>query len=309
MSPSEVKNQRILISPLNWGFGHVSRCIGLIHQLNEQDNFVVVACDKDQRVIFLEYFPDLEYVNHEGYPFDFKGKGKFGNELVSVILPLRERLKKERIETEKLVEKFNIDLVIADHRYGFVSTQVPSIFITHQYELPVKWYEIAVRKVHGQLMKQFNEIWIMDYEDSRLAGDLSVASSDINRTYIGPYSRFSLYHVPKEKTIEKVIIISGPTIYGQQLLDEQLKNLVSKSLAVIASPEIKIRDGIKTFSKSWKEQDVAILSASHIVSRSGYSTIMDLELLKTPATLFPTKGQREQEYLYDLHFGIKDYLE
>ena len=72
---------------------------------------------------------------------------------------------------------------------------------------------------------------------------------------------------------------------------------------LIASPEIKIRDGIKTFSKSWKEQDVAILSASHIVSRSGYSTIMDLELLKTRATLFPTKGQREQEYLYDLHSG------
>jgi uncharacterized protein (TIGR00661 family) len=301
MSPSEVKNQRILISPLNWGFGHVSRCIGLIHQLKEQNNFVVVACDKNQRVIFLEYFPDLEYVNHEGYPFDFRGNGKFGQELVSAILPLRERLKKERIETEELVEKFNIDLVFADHRYGFISTQVPSVFITHQYELPVKWYEMAARKVHRQLMKQFSEVWIMDYEDSRLAGDLSVASSDVNRTYIGPYSRFSLYDVPKGKSIEKVIIISGPTVYGQKLLDEQLNDLESKSVAVIASPEIKIPDGIRTLSKSWKEQDIAIMNASHIVSRSGYSTIMDLELLKTPATLFPTKGQREQEYLYDLH--------
>ncbi|MFT6245339.1 MAG: hypothetical protein ACJAXI_002109 [Crocinitomicaceae bacterium] len=301
MSPSEVKNQRILISPLNWGFGHVSRCIGLIHQLKEQDNFVVVACDKNQRAIFLEYFPDLQYVNHEGYPFDFRGNGKFGQELVSAILPLRERLKNERIETEKLVEKFNIDLVIADHRYGFISTQVPSVFITHQYELPVKWYEIAVRKVHRQLMKKFNEIWIMDYEDSRLAGNLSVALNEVNRTYIGPYSRFSLYDVPKGKSIEKVIIISGPTVYGQKLLDEQLSELNSKSVAIIASPEIKLPSGMNSISKSWKEQDIAIMSASHIVSRSGYSTIMDLELLKTPATLFPTKGQREQEYLYDLH--------
>jgi uncharacterized protein (TIGR00661 family) len=301
MSPSEVKNKRILISPLNWGFGHVSRCIGLIHQLKEQGNFVVLACDNNQRAIFLEYFPELEYVNHEGYPFDFKGDGKFGNELIGAILPLRERLKKERFETEELVQRFNINLVIADHRYGFISSQVPSIFITHQYELPVKWYEIAARKVHGQLMKKFNEIWIMDYEDSRLAGNLSVAPNEIKRTYIGPYSRFSLYDIPQEKTIEKVIIISGPTVYGQKLLDEQLGDLNSKSVAIIASAEIKLPSGMNSISKSWKEQDIAIMSASHIVSRSGYSTIMDLELLKTPATLFPTKGQREQEYLYDLH--------
>lgn len=301
MSPSEVKNKRILISPLNWGFGHVSRCVGLIHQLKEQGNFVVLACDNNQRAIFLEYFPELEYVNHEGYPFDFIGDGKFGNELIGAILPLRERLKKERIETEELVQRFNINLVIADHRYGFISSHVPSIFITHQYELPVKWYEIAARKIHGQLMKKFNEIWIMDYEDSRLAGNLSVAPNEVNRTYIGPYSRFSLYDIPQEKTIEKVIIISGPTVYGQKLLDEQLGDLNSKSVAIIASPEIKIPSGINSISKSWKEQDIAIMSASHIVSRSGYSTIMDLELLKTLATLFPTKGQREQEYLYDLH--------
>lgn len=301
MNPSEVNNQRILISPLNWGFGHVSRCIGLIHQLKVQDNFVVVACDTNQRAVFLEYFPDLEYVNHEGYPFHFKGGGKFGKELISAFLPLRARLKLERVETEELVKKFNINLVIADHRYGFISSQVPSIFMTHQYELPVKWYEVAVRKGHRKMMNQFNEIWIMDYEDSRLAGDLSVASSKINRTYIGPYSRFSLYKIPKEKTIEKVIIISGPTVYGQKLVDEQLSGFNSKSVAIIASSEIQLPTGFVTLSRSWREQDVAIMSASHIVSRSGYSTIMDLETLKTSATLFPTKGQREQEYLYVLH--------
>lgn len=301
MSPSEVKNQRILISPLNWGLGHVSRCIGLIHQLKEQDNFVVVACDKIQRAIFVEYFPDLEYVNHEGYPFVFKGGGKFGQELIRAILPLKERLKKERIETEELVQRFNIDLVIADHRYGFISSQVPSVFITHQYELPVKWYEMFARNVHKQLMKKFNEIWIMDFEDSRLAGNLSVSPSKINRTYIGPYSRFSLYEIPKEKTIGKVIIISGPTVYGQKFMDEHLSGLNLKSVAIIASPDIQLPAGVLVLSKSWREQDIAIMNASHIVSQSGYSTIMDLETLKTSATLFPTKGQREQEYLYDLH--------
>ncbi|NRA12189.1 MAG: hypothetical protein HRT57_09570 [Crocinitomicaceae bacterium] len=301
MSPSEVKNKRILISPLNWGFGHVSRCIGLIHQLRRQDNFVVVACNENQRNIFLEYFPNLAYVNHEGYPFDFRGNGKFGQELISAIVPLRERLKKEKIQTQELVEKFKIDLVIADHRYGFISAQVPSVFVTHQFALPVKWYEIAVRKVHSQLMKQFSEIWIMDYEDSRLAGKLSTTSSEINRTYIGPYSRFSLYDIPEEKTIESVLIISGPAAYGQKFLEEQLSLFNSNSVEIIASSEITIPVGHKVLSKSWKEQDIAIMSASHIVSRSGYSTIMDLEILKTPATMYPTKGQREQEYLYNLH--------
>ena len=40
-----------------------------------------------------------------------------------------------------------------------------------------------------------------------------------------------------------------------------------------------------------------LLSSEHIVCRSGYSTIMDLQQLNLKATFIPTPGQTEQEYL------------
>ena len=48
----------------------------------------------------------------------------------------------------------------------------------------------------------------------------------------------------------------------------------------------------------------ALLGAKHIIARSGYSTIMDLEalgLLDSKIELIPTPGQPEQEYLATLH--------
>ena len=45
------------------------------------------------------------------------------------------------------------------------------------------------------------------------------------------------------------------------------------------------------------QMNQAILQSSLIISRSGYTTIMDLVKLKKKAILIPTPGQGEQEYL------------
>ena len=47
--------------------------------------------------------------------------------------------------------------------------------------------------------------------------------------------------------------------------------------------------------------DQAILHAEKVISRSGYSTIMDLYFLDCDSELHATNGQREQEYLLHLH--------
>ena len=41
------------------------------------------------------------------------------------------------------------------------------------------------------------------------------------------------------------------------------------------------------------------VNCKHIISRSGYSTIMDLHVLNRSAELSPTPGQTEQEYLIE----------
>ena len=54
----------------------------------------------------------------------------------------------------------------------------------------------------------------------------------------------------------------------------------------LADDELLFRQGLK-----------AILGSDVIVTRSGYSTIMDLAVLGKRAILIPTPGQTEQEYL------------
>ncbi|MBL4862456.1 MAG: hypothetical protein JKY09_05500 [Crocinitomicaceae bacterium] len=142
----------------------------------------------------------------------------------------------------------------------------------------------------------------MDFEDNRLAGKLGSAGGVRNVQYIGPYSRFTFYEQPKDKSIPNVLILSGPTVYAQQLLNQVTKDWPkNEELTIIGSDELDFPSGYSTIVGNWKIQDQTIMKAKRIISRSGYSTIMDLEVLKIDATLIPTHGQAEQEYLSKLH--------
>ena len=309
MSPEEVHNKRILISPLNWGMGHVARCIPLIDQLLKQDNQIIVASDESQLKIFTKYFPNLETVIHEGYPFRFGEKGNFALDLAARFLALNKRLKDELKETEILVKKYSIDLVISDHRYGFRSNDVPSICLCHQLNLPVRALEGWVQRIHHGYLRRFTQIWVPDFHDSHLAGELSKNNVEFNVEYIGPLSRFSRYKDRPVKDIEELVIISGPLIYGEKFLNQIVSTPRKTSLTVIVSDtlyekydkSLTDQDKIALLSsKDWLVCDQTIMRAKKIISRSGYSTLMDLHYLGIPYDLSATPGQREQEYLLEL---------
>ena len=306
MKLQEIHNQRILISPLNWGMGHVSRCIGLIHSLVQQENTIIIACNKEQRIVFENYFKNVEYIDHAGYPFKFRGKGRFSLDLTLQWGKLKKRLKQELSEVEVYVNKNNIDLVISDHRYGFRSVHVPSIFLTHQLSLPVMWHEFFIQGVHRRLLKKFEKIWVLDYSDHRLAGRLSNNDALLNVEFIGPFSRFQWYDFDVEKVFEKVIVISGPRIYGQQLVNEFTLDELSPTTVFIVNEDIEVPDGVNAIKGDWLEKDAIIRAAKCLVTRSGYSSIMDVIYLKCDADLIPTPGQREQEYLFELHQSKKE---
>lgn len=298
MNLAEVHNQRILYAALNWGMGHVARSIGLIEKLIEQNNEIILACDDFQREIFKEYFPNTLTEELSPYPFKFKGKGNFEWDLLSNCYSLYSHQSSERKRTQEIIDKHQISLIISDHRYGFRSDSIPSIFVTHQLQLPVKWIEKPVQMWHTSLIKKFDKIWVMDFEDSRLAGELSQNKSGLNCEYIGPFSRFQDAQ-PRERSSGSILIASGPSIYAQQLINEVLET--EKIDKVIARSSLTVPNGIERISARWKEMDAHILSCEHIISRSGYTTILDNYFLKKMLTMIPTKGQSEQEYLFEFH--------
>lgn len=303
MLPESISNQNVLFSPLNWGMGHVARSISIIQQLLEQENQVFVACDEAQKAVYEVYFSNLFFVNHAPYPFKFAGKGNWALDLFNQRKKLVARFALERKEVEKYIVDFQIGVVISDHRYGFFSNKKPSIFITHQLHLPLKWFQKSMQYIHRKMLGNFNSVWVLDDENSTLAGKLSHRIKHQSILYIGIHSRFQVF---RQSPIfcDSLFIISGPMPYSQQFLDDCIsKSLDLKGNNVCFYPEnlvlpTVIPTNLKVFcSKDWKLVDAYFEGAQMIYSRAGYSTIMDLKVLNKKATLIATPGQAEQIYL------------
>jgi hypothetical protein len=297
VKPDEIIDKKILFSVLNWGMGHVARSISIINQLLLQGNQLTIAASNHQRQVYASYFPSIHFVLHEDYPFNFGVKGNFGFDLLKNSGSLFQHYQKERVLVEKYIVENAIDLVLSDHRYGFYSTKVTSIFITHQVHLPLSYFEKPIQLLHKKLLRNFNEVWILDTKESEFAGELSKKMKGIICTYIGIQSRFKLYPIPTKKTIDLVVVISGPAPYNFLYFQEMFEK---HPLAFfIVPPELKINLMQERFvyASDWKKCDEVILAAKKICSRSGYSTLMDIFYLGIPYTITPTPGQPEQRYL------------
>lgn len=305
LKPEDIVQKNILFACLNWGMGHVSRSIALIHRLKKQNNNLYFAGDEDQIRIIKTYFPDISTHMINGYPFQFGTKGNFTLDLLKTIKPLHKSFKNENIECNELTKKLNIDITISDHRYGFKSQTSVNIFLTHQINLPIKWWQFPFQQLHKKLINAFDFIWIPDTDDSKYAGKLSLSSNNPKHIYIGIISRFELYPTVTTKTINSVIIVSGPKIMALEFLSNQILLHKSENKEI---PDIACWYNFEPYEvdlpnfkriTNWLEADKIILQSKMLISRSGYSTIMDIAYLNCESELTPTKGQTEQEYLYE----------
>jgi predicted glycosyltransferase len=206
-----------------------------------------------------------------------------------------------------MISKYSIDAVISDNRFGMYNRKIRSIYITHQLLIKTgnSFSEKIAQKIHYRFIKKYDKCWVPDFEINGLAGDLSHPKNlPQNVQYLGCLSRF-------ESTVSKMnydllISISGPepqrTIFEDQILYE-LKSYTGKVLFIRGLPEentmIKNANASVEIKNHLSAQELnkAILQSKIIISRCGYTTVMDLEKLKKKAILIPTPGQTEQEYL------------
>ncbi len=296
MQPKDLQNQKVLFGCLNWGNGHIARCIPLLQDLSASGNELFIRCTGEQESIFRKFAIPATFLIHTGFHFRFKGDGNFTREIVRNGLRFAKWNRREHQLVEKLVKEHQVNFVLSDHSYGLRSSNIHSVFITHQTKLPPKAGWLAQR-IHKRWMSKFNEVWIMDKAENRLAGVLSEPTHD--STYIGWYSRFR--NVETTAIPGKVVgIVSGPEPYAEHLFHWILENYGQQNLVLISSKSYaELPVNIQLVS-DWKQADLEIASAETIVSRNGYSTLMDLKFLDKKCILIPTPGQLEQEYLATL---------
>lgn len=303
LNPKQIKNQRIIISPLNWGMGHLSRCIPLIEQLLQQENTCFLAADQNHLSIAMQYFGKrIEYIQLDPYPFKFNTKGFSISTIFQESIPLWKNYKQENKTLNFLVKELNISIVISDHRYGFYSSKCTNIFLTHQCQLPLSRIEFPFQWIHEFLMSKFNFIWIVDTPNNDFAGNLSRVILP-NSYFIGTLSRFKDCG-PTSKNIDGILLISGPKEFAKICLDHFLPELHKFQNKLIIGPK-SISQYIPAeyfqyfiSNENWIEIDEYLCRTKLIMGFCGYSTIMDIAALNCDADLIPTPGQAEQEYLY-----------
>jgi uncharacterized protein (TIGR00661 family) len=302
-----VNNKTIFISPIDWGLGHASRCVSIVHEL-KKNNRVILGVTELNAFLFDQYFPELEKVTLPSYAISYSKILPLWFKLLLQWPKINKVIKQENYQLQEIVNTYSIDLVISDNRFGLFSKRIESIFITHQLHLKTPVFSSFANRLNKKYINCFNEVWVPDFEEvkSRLAGDLcNSEDTHLPVKYIGPQSALtnSTTQTSQDK-FDYLILLSGVepqrTILENQCLAVFEKSngkvvLVrgTKYAKIISSENVVIKNFV--FGDELKD---LVVNAKTVICRSGYSTLMDLCLLnKKKMILIPTPGQTEQEYL------------
>lgn len=307
--------EHILVAPLNWGLGHATRCIPIIQFLIDQGKTVTMATDGEALDLLREEFPTLDYLTLPTYNVKYKGANLWSIVIMNVPNVLKAIIA-EYFALKRISKSMKIDLIISDSRFGFRHSKLTNYFITHQLNLQsdnriLHW---VMNYINQKLLNAFDLCIIPDYKDNRLSGKLSQSTRIKNKLYIGALSRFKKSILPI--LYDKAYILSGPepgrTVLENRII-EKIEETQEKIIIVRGTnlaPDISNSNPNITILElvgSKKLNDI-ILQSETVVSRSGYTSIMDYYTLGTKAILIPTQGQPEQEYLaryLDGKYGMK----
>jgi predicted glycosyltransferase len=310
------KRLTILVCPLDWGIGHASRMIPIIHSLLQSDADVIIACKDKSGELLRTEFPLLPV-------FDIPSVSIHYSARKSQVFPLMLRLPafvagffREHRWLKKFISMHPVDVVISDNRYGLYNRNVLSVLVTHQVSpvLPsgFRWMERWVYFFLAMLIRSFDRCWIPDAEDldDNLTGILSHRYPlPPNALFMGILSRFnraSVHDGGSAKTYDILVILSGPEPQRtllEEILVKQIRETGYTAAILCGLQQSPIHpagsdESVDFYFHAPASDFCSWLTTSKIViCRSGYSSIMDLMESGRSAILIPTPGQTEQEYL------------
>ncbi|GAA4273410.1 glycosyltransferase [Aquimarina gracilis] len=299
-------DKKVLVAPLNWGLGHATRCIPIINALIDQGIEPVIASDGAALSLLKKEFPELQTKTLPSYNIEYSKKANnFKFKMLLNSPKIAHAISSEKKIIKKIIEEENYCGIISDNRMGVRHKNVPSVFITHQLTVLSGNTTSFSTKLHNKYIKKFDVCWVPDMaDDPNLSGELGhPKKSSVPVTYLGPLSRFEYQIIPKKYDI--MVLLSGPEPQ-RTLLEQKLFQEFEQSDKKIVFVRGLIEETQKTYVKNnitihnyltGKELEDTINSSNLIISRSGYTTVMDLAKLKKKAFFIPTPGQFEQEYL------------
>ncbi|MEL6671451.1 MAG: hypothetical protein AAFR61_04640 [Bacteroidota bacterium] len=304
----------VLVAALDWGLGHATRMVPIIHVLRELGLRVHLAGSGHSLVFLRNQFPDLPYLELPAYRVRYSKGARQGGAILRQVPRLIRVIHQEKKVLRRYAEDHDLAAVISDNRYGLHLPGRLSVFVTHQlYPLsPWSWLQPLVNFLHQRAMRPFDEIWVPDVATAPgFSGKLSHPAPSARITYIGLLSRFMLpeYQLSKDREEKNgaymLAILSGPepqrSMWEEQILLQAKAAAIPTLLARGKPAELAEDPGPLIQTRSWVDGNTLaelIAGADLLVSRPGYSSLMDYTFLPIPPLLLvPTPGQTEQEYL------------
>lgn len=301
--------KKLLVAPLDWGLGHATRCIPVIKELLANGCEVWLAGEGQQEILLSKEFPGLNFLPLKGYRVSYASSG-MTLKMLAQVPKILTAIKSENKWLDEQVNKYGFDAVISDNRYGLYHKKIHSVFITHQLciKSPLgKWSEPLLQQWNYKFINRFSECWVPDEAgENNLAGELSHPEilPSIPVKYIGPLSRF------EKKTGDEIknhllIILSGPepqrSLFEDRIVDEIAHYNGSATIVrglPAANTILPSTNTIRVYNHLTADLlNDEMAKAEFIISRCGYSTVMDIAAMKKKSILVPTPGQTEQEYL------------
>lgn len=306
---------RILYGLCSWGIGHATRSLPIVRALVKCGHRVTIySCDRTLALVQRELGTQCEYIDGVGYPVPYvRGQRGFVVKFASFVPLIAGAILAEHRHTRRIVDERNIDIIVADGKYGLFHDRVPSYLLAHQLRLiapgRMPLLELLTEYFQYHFHKKFRRYIVPDFEHDSLSGDLAHnlrLFDDAQIRYIGVLSDFKREDAPQD--VDYLISVSGPepsrTTFEEQVL-AQVRDLPGRVVMVLGKPEkteLAKRGNIEIYSYAeGRERDMLMNRAKLVVSRSGYSTLMDLAELGKKALFVPTPGQTEQEYLALYH--------
>jgi uncharacterized protein (TIGR00661 family) len=308
------QNYNILICPLEWGLGHAGRMIPLARKLQERHNTVFIGAGKEHQSFFRNELPGLNYIDFQGFK---PGYSRFLPQYIALLLKtpvLFYHIFEEHKRLKRIIHENKIDIVISDNRFGLWNRSIKTVYVTHQPVIPLpeklkhlEWIGILF---HRFFISKYSFCFIPD-----LPGDLNLSGRlthnvklPENARFIGILSRFTVRSYSQENKAgfpHITVILSGPEPQ-RGILRQKLVEILKyrQPLTVIlegkpgSSAEVIRSENIISYNHlPPNEMQDMIAGSESIVTRSGYTSVMELISLNCNALLIPTPGQTEQEYL------------
>ncbi len=298
--------KRILVAPLNWGLGHATRCIPIINALMDNSFEPIIASDGVALELLRKEFPRLTCLELPAYNIKYSKKSYlFKLKLLKDSPKVIKAINAEKRAVQKIVDTYNIDGLISDNRLGVYCKAIPCVFMTHQLQVLSGSTTWISSKIHQNIISRFDECWVPDSVGTdNLSGKLGHGNiKSLVIKYIGPLSRFKKLDIDKRYDI--MVLLSGPepqrSMLEEKLIDAFktydghvlfIKGVVEETQTISKSGNLTVYNYV-----IGSDLETAINESELIVSRSGYTTVMDLAKLGKKAFFIPTPGQFEQEYL------------